>query len=170
MASQKKIKVTRVFLLNGDRIYLMLRNGKGVSHGTGIRRWIAPGGMVDPGETPEASAVRECKEELGITIDPKNLTQLLHKNDPTFDADMYFYVCKEWEGIIRNMEPEKFDGAVWVKLTDVKHLAGATKLKDIKKPLAEKGDHLGVFIDEAVEILQEQLKSNKKQKTIYARW
>jgi len=32
--------------------------------------WIAPGGHIDEGETPEEAAIREVKEELGIDVYP----------------------------------------------------------------------------------------------------
>lgn len=32
--------------------------------------WEFPGGKIEPGESPEAAAVRECEEEAGIVVTP----------------------------------------------------------------------------------------------------
>lgn len=34
-----------------------------------LQRWMPPGGHVDPDETPEDTARRECKEETGLDVD-----------------------------------------------------------------------------------------------------
>ncbi len=54
---------TLVFVIRDGEILLINKKtglGKGKVNG--------PGGKVEPGETPEACAVRECQEELGITV------------------------------------------------------------------------------------------------------
>src|SRR5262249_37663819 len=39
-------------------------------------RWIAPGGVVHPGEDPLAGTVRECREELGSEVEVTGLIGL----------------------------------------------------------------------------------------------
>jgi len=60
---QAKDPATLVFVFRDDEILLINKKtglGKGKVNG--------PGGKVEPGETPEAAAVRECHEELDIRV------------------------------------------------------------------------------------------------------
>ena len=60
---QAKHPATLVFVFRGEEILLINKKiglGKGKVNG--------PGGKVDPGETPEAAAIRECREELAIEV------------------------------------------------------------------------------------------------------
>ena len=62
-AWQARDPATLVFVTRDDRILLINKKtglGKGKVNG--------PGGKVEPGETPRECAVRECQEELGITV------------------------------------------------------------------------------------------------------
>ena len=34
-----------------------------------LRRWMPPGGHIDPDETPQEAARRECKEETGLDVE-----------------------------------------------------------------------------------------------------
>ncbi len=50
----------------GDREVLVAQRGSGSLAGL----WEFPGGKVEPGEEHGAALVRECAEELGVTVEP----------------------------------------------------------------------------------------------------
>jgi len=62
-------------------------------------KWNGVGGKLEPGETPDACAIREIKEETGLTVTKLRLAGLL--TAPLFDGveDHYIYVfeaeCKD---------------------------------------------------------------------------
>jgi len=62
-AWEAKDPATLVFVFRGDEVLLINKKT-----GLGKGKVNAPGGKIDPGETPEAAAVRECREELHITV------------------------------------------------------------------------------------------------------
>jgi 8-oxo-dGTP diphosphatase len=71
-----KPTVDVVIQLPGDRVVLVLRKNE-------PRGWALPGGFVDEGETLEAAAVREAREETGLAVE---LVEQLHAySDPRRD-------------------------------------------------------------------------------------
>ena len=50
------------FVRSGGKLLLILKK-RGLGHG----KFNAPGGRLEPGETPEQAAVRETQEEVGLT-------------------------------------------------------------------------------------------------------
>ncbi len=60
------VQVVGAAVVRGDRVLVAQRSG-GAFHG----QWEFPGGKVEPGETDLAALVRECREELGVTIEPQ---------------------------------------------------------------------------------------------------
>jgi 8-oxo-dGTP diphosphatase len=76
--------------------------------------WEFPGGKVDPGESPEASLIRELNEELGIVVQENCLAPLSFASHryADFHLLMPLYVCRRWEGIVRAREAQKL---AWVR-------------------------------------------------------
>ena len=65
-------EVAHVYLVSAGRVVLLER-------AAGLRAggyWAPPGGHLEPGEAPEAAALRELAEELGVQLAPSALALL----------------------------------------------------------------------------------------------
>ena len=102
-------KVSAVFVLEQNEKFLFLKRTddfKGF--------YLLPGGHVDEGERVIDAAVRELKEELGIIVQQQDLQFVMVKPDKKY-INFFFRVLK-WQGIPKNMEPEKHDDMAWLDL------------------------------------------------------
>lgn len=97
---------------SGTSILLHRRQNTGYQDG----KWdIAGSGHVDENETAQMAVIRECQEEIGITVQMSDLTfvHLSHRlsKDRTY-YDIYFVVNTN-SGIPSIMEPEKCSALQW---------------------------------------------------------
>ena len=76
--------------------------------------WEFPGGKVEPGERPEATLIRELREELGIVVSEPCLAPLTFASHayPDFHLLMPLYVCRRWDGIVTALEHARL---AWVR-------------------------------------------------------
>jgi 8-oxo-dGTP pyrophosphatase MutT (NUDIX family) len=77
-------KRTRVFIRSNQELVV-------VKGWLGSRIWNFPGGGVHRGEDPRSGAVREVYEEIGIVLNPKELTHLFEKKVKTPQG--FIYTC-----------------------------------------------------------------------------
>jgi ADP-ribose pyrophosphatase YjhB (NUDIX family) len=107
-----------LILTNGEKVLLLRRANTGFADGS----WSVPGGCLDEGETLPAAAIREAREETGITIDPADLafTHVCHHADPDGQARVgVFFTTVRWTGEPVNAEPGKCSEIAWHDLSDL---------------------------------------------------
>lgn len=100
---------------DGPEVLLQLRRGTGYRDGW----WATLAGHVDPGESVHEAAVREAREEAGVTVAPHALRPLtaLHRFERTGPAVEQrldaFFVVEDWTGEPVLREPDKAEQVRW---------------------------------------------------------
>lgn len=85
--------------------------------------WEPSGGAVCAGESPEEGAVRELYEEVGIMIDPSDLTFICrHVTDQCI---MFTYTAVVAAGTAVVMQPEEVVDHKWITKDELEALEGA---------------------------------------------
>jgi len=85
---------TLMFIRDGDRV-LLIRKKRGLGAG----RINAPGGKIEPGESPLQCAVRETLEEIGVTVRKAALMaelQFVERVEQQWHG--YAFVASEYDG------------------------------------------------------------------------
>lgn len=55
--------------------------------------WEFPGGKIEPGESPEQAAVRECREELGCEVRALRRLGSIQHRYPAFSVELHAVLC-----------------------------------------------------------------------------
>jgi len=103
-------RTTIVFLVKADQILLAMKKR---GHGVGI--WNGVGGKLNDGETSKQSAIREAKEEVGVTpISLKEVGKIefIFPPERNIDHTSTVYLCDKWEGEpieTEEMRPQWFE-------------------------------------------------------------
>jgi len=99
-------KTSVVALFNEDNEVLILQRGKTAPWMP--NKWSLVGGVVDAGESPIESAIREIKEEIGITID--YIDYVTHKTSKD-SGELFFFTGNLPKGEIIKLDYENQDYA-----------------------------------------------------------
>ena len=100
---------TLMFVIRDGRILLIHKK-----RGLGAGKINGPGGRIDPGETPEACAIREIQEELCVTpLCPRPAGELRFQFTDGYSLHGYVYRADDIKG-----EPQETDEAspLWTSL------------------------------------------------------
>ena len=108
------LEVTAAVIIQNGKILICQRQ---MNKNCGLL-WEFPGGKIEIGETGEQCIVRECQEELGITLIVKReLTDVVYEY-PDRTVHLHFYLCDIIAGI---PEKKEHNAIAWIVPDDVCH-------------------------------------------------
>jgi 8-oxo-dGTP pyrophosphatase MutT (NUDIX family) len=111
------VLITSRIAHRSSHILLTLRSSTLKSH-TGQISF--PGGRIEPGETPEAAALRECEEETGIPAHlPEILGRLSPITSPASKGAVLPIVAWLHEDTQIRIHPDEVEEAFWQPLDDL---------------------------------------------------
>ncbi len=108
-----------VIFRDGNKIAFLLRaNTSWMNDHYGL-----PAGKVEQHESFSSAAIREAREEVGVTLQPSQLLPVLfcHRQEPDEDnswVDMMFEVTS-WDGELANAEPQVHAELTWLELDNL---------------------------------------------------
>ena len=100
-------------VLKDDLVLIDRRPNSGMLAGM----WEFPGGKIEAGETPEACAIREVKEEVGLDVEAIAALGTVQHAYTHFSVTLHTFVCKHVTGEpqalevaeVRWITPDRFD-------------------------------------------------------------
>ena len=93
-------QVVAALIWDGSRFMICQRT----AHKARGLLWEVVGGKVEPGETKPQALIRECREELGITVSPHALFMELDHVYPDLTIHLSLYHCSIAAGIPQLLE------------------------------------------------------------------
>lgn len=112
--NKKPIDCVGVVCLRADQV-LLIKRGQPPREG----EWSIPGGRIKPGESEEEAALRELREETGVTA-------RLHSKIEVIDASFedFNYRLHDYFAIWISEEPEAGDDAIEAEFVTISDIAG----------------------------------------------
>ena len=98
--------------------------------------WEFVGGKTEPGESAEEALVRECKEELDVTVKPLDVFMELEHVYPDLTVELILFNAVITEGEVKMLEHNDIR---WIKVSEIDDyefcpadVAILKKLKELK--------------------------------------
>ncbi len=110
MSRDQFVVVVHVLVLRGSELFLLRRANTGFMDGY----YALPGGHQEAGESVSAAAIRECREEIGIT--PRDLQPVcvMPYRSGRHQGLNFLFETSDYDGEPVINEPELFDAGCWV--------------------------------------------------------
>lgn len=109
MASTKLVIVVRLFLQQKGKVLLLKQTAKNGG------KYTMVGGKIESNEMAVTALIRECYEEIGVTLKEKHLklVHVVNRSRLPYNELILVFRSKKWEGEPASMEPHKFERVDW---------------------------------------------------------
>ena len=96
--------------------------------------WEFVGGKVEPGETPEQALIRECREDLDVTVAPRDVFMTVIHEYPDLTVRLILFNAVIAEGTPKLLEHNDLR---WITTAQIDELAFCPADEEILKKLKE---------------------------------
>ena len=112
----------RLILEQNDKILLLAQTSDNGG------KFTLPGGTVEDKEFAKETLIRECKEELGIRLNGRDLAliHVLHKKKGNENRITLYFSAQDYQGTLHAKETEKFRGITWASIERLPTKTSAT--------------------------------------------
>ena len=124
------VQVVAALIRDGEKFMIFQRP----SNKTRAYQWEFVGGKAEPGETLEEALIRECREELGITVKPLDIFMEVAHEYPDLTVHLILYNAVIAEGEIRLFE---HNDTRWITPAEIHHYDFCPADKDILERIME---------------------------------
>ena len=114
-----------------QKIYLLHRNKKGVI------QWELPGGKIDAGEDAETAAIREIKEELGVTVSLVKHLGSTHFEENGTEHIYTWFLATVQNGNLYICEPQTFDDLKSFSLDELSKIKLSNNMKKLRDAMLD---------------------------------
>lgn len=125
-------EVVAALIWDGDRFMACQRP----AHKARGLLWEFVGGKVEPGETKEGALVRECREELGVTIAVGNVFMEVEHVYPDLTVHLTLFHARIMEGVPQKLEHNDIQ---WITTEEIDQFAFCPADEEILKKLKQQG-------------------------------
>ena len=120
------IEVVAALIWDGDRFLICQRP----AHKARGLLWEYVGGKVEPGETKQEALIRECREELGVTITVGDMFMDVVHEYPDITVHLTLFHAKITEGTIQLLE---HNDLAWITPAEIPNYAFCPADKEINE-------------------------------------
>ena len=124
-------EVVAALIWDGDRFMACQRP----AHKSRALLWEFVGGKVEPGETKEEALIRECREELDVTVAVEDVFMEVTHEYPDLTVHLTLFNARIAEGVPRKLEHNDIQ---WLTIDEIDRFPFCPADEEILKRLKEK--------------------------------